>query len=158
MSEFAVTPSERASGALPRGLFFAAAGLIVFALIASTFARLNDIGTLHMPARTAVEALSLRFEDQSDGGVGVRDARDDRLIYTVEPGTNGFIRATLRGLARERKRAGVNEEPPFTLTHWSDGTLSLDDSATGRNIALDAFGPTNAQAFAQLFAARSQRP
>ncbi len=34
--------------------------------------------------------------------------------------------------------------PPFTLTRWRDGTLSLADEATGRRIDLDAFGPTQA--------------
>jgi putative photosynthetic complex assembly protein len=62
----------------------------------------------------------------------------------------------VRGLAQEREREGIGRETPFVLTHWSDGTLSLADSAIGRRVNLDAFGPTNAQAFAQLFSARSQ--
>ena len=85
------------------------------------------------------------------------DSRDGKEIYRVQPGTNGFIRATIRGLTRERRREGVGQIPPFALTRWSDGTLSLEDSSIRRRIDLDAFGPTNAQAFAQLFAARSQR-
>jgi putative photosynthetic complex assembly protein len=85
----------------------------------------------------------------------VVDASDGKIIYTVAPGTNGFIRATVRGLAQEREREGIGRETPFTLTHWSDGTMSLADSAIGRRISLDAFGPTNAGAFAQLFSARS---
>ena len=143
---------------LPRGVLLGAAALVGFALVASAFARVSDLGTLHMPERQAVEALSLRFEDQADGSVLVRDARDGAAIYTVAPGSNGFIRATMRGLARERKRSGIDNQPPFTLTHWGDGTLSLADATTGRDIALDAFGPTNSQAFAHLFEDRRQHP
>ena len=39
------------------------------------------------------------------------------------------------------------------LTRWADGRLSLEDRTTGRVIALDAFGPTNGEAFAQLLTA-----
>jgi putative photosynthetic complex assembly protein len=106
-----------------------------------------------MPAAVPVETLMLHFADQPDGGVAVENAADGKVIYVVQPGTNGFIRATMRGLTRERIRSDVGEAPPFKLTHWNDGTLSLEDATIGRRISLEAFGPTNAQAFAQLFAA-----
>ena len=143
---------------VPRSLLGGAAALIAFTFLASGFAHITDIGAVHMPVAQPVETLRLRFVDDTDGGVGVIDAGDGKRIYTVQPGANGFIRATLRGLTRERRRVGVGEEPPFRLIHWNDGTLSLEDSTVGRKIGLDAFGPTNAQAFAQLFAARSQTP
>ena len=82
----------------------------------------------------------------------------DKVIHVIAPGTNGFIRATMRGLTRERIRSGVGAEPPFLLTHWSDGTISLEDKTTGRRIGLDAFGPTNSAAFAQLFTSRRALP
>ena len=145
---------EARNPGVPRGLLGGAAALVAFAFLATGAARLTDIGTVHMPAAEPVETLMLRFVDQNDGGIAVVDAKDNSRIFTVEPGTNGFIRATLRGLARERRREGVGEGPPFQLTHWNDGTLSLEDATIGRRIGLDAFGPTNAQAFAQLFAAR----
>ena len=59
----------------------------------------------------------------------------------------------MRGLARERRREGAGDATPFVLTAWSDGRISLDDSATGRTVPLEAFGPTNEGAFAQLFQA-----
>jgi len=142
------------SGGLPSGVIYGAAALVGFALLSAGFGRITDIGAVHMPAERSVEALSLRFEDQDNGGVAIRDVQDGNVIYIVQPGTNGFIRATVRGLVRERKRSGVGEEPPFLLTHWSDGTVSLEDKSTNRRVSLEAFGPTNAQAFAQLFAAR----
>ena len=57
----------------------------------------------------------------------------------------------MRGMARERHREDIGAQTPFTLTRWTDGTVSLQDRATGRTINLDAFGPTNAEAFARLF-------
>jgi putative photosynthetic complex assembly protein len=156
MSQISNADRPPEASALPRTILFGASALVGFALILTGAARLSDIGTLHMPKKQVVEALSLRFEDRDDGSVAVRDANDDRVIYTVAPGTNGFIRATLRGLVRERKREGIGPETPFTLTHWSDGTMSLEDSTIGRRVSLEAFGPTNAQAFARLFSARSE--
>jgi putative photosynthetic complex assembly protein len=56
----------------------------------------------------------------------------------------------LRGLARERRQHGIGAEPPFRLTLWANGALSLVDTATGRVIELDGFGQTNRAAFARL--------
>jgi hypothetical protein len=44
------------------------------------------------------------------------------------------------------------------LTRWSDGTVSLEDAATRRRVNLDAFGPDNARAFAQLFRNKESSP
>ena len=142
------------SGGLPRGILIGAAVLIAFAITTTLFGRVSDIGTLHMPAATAVQTLSLQFEDRDDGSVAVHDAADGAVIYIVNPGAGGFIRATMRGMARERRRMSIGEEPPFLLTRWSDGTISLADKTTERVINLDAFGPTNSAAFARLFASR----
>lgn len=157
MSQSSIQTGQHGGG-VPKGVLVGAAVLVLFALAASGFARMSGVGTLHMPAQSAVQTLSLRFEDQPDGAVAVRDAADGRVIFSVEPGTNGFIRSTLRGLARERRRSGFDAATPFALTRWSDGTISLDDAATGRRVSLDAFGPAQAQAFAQFFAAERATP
>ena len=44
-------------------------------------------------------------------------------------------------------------DPPFRLARWSDGRLTLEDPTTGRRIELGAFGPTNAEVFAELMQA-----
>ncbi len=156
MTKIANEKNPGSGNNIPRGILFGAAVLVGFTIIASTGARLSHIGRVQMPERQAFETLSLRFEDESNGSVDVRNAQNGRVIYVVEPGTNGFIRATLRGLTRERIRAGIGPETPFTLIRWTDGTMSLEDHTTDRAVALDAFGPTNAQAFAQLFSDGSQ--
>jgi putative photosynthetic complex assembly protein len=153
MSDIAILKTHGGGRGLPKGVLFGALGLIGFTLAASGAARYTGVGRVHLPPSTAVETLQLRFEDENNGAVAVRDASDGKIIYTVAPETNGFIRATMRGLTRERVRSA---EVPFALTHWSDGTMSLLDPTDGRRVSLEAFGPTNAQAFAQLFADRDQ--
>jgi putative photosynthetic complex assembly protein len=137
----------------PRGALIGAALLVAFTVTSAALSRISGLGTVQMPESALVESRPLRFEDMRDGSIRVTDARTGQVAASVEPGTNGFIRGTLRGLARERKRQGIGIEPPFMLTRWADGRLSLEDPATGRVIALDAFGPTNGEAFAQLLTA-----
>jgi putative photosynthetic complex assembly protein len=137
----------------PRGALIGAALLLAFTVTSAAVSRISGLGTVHMPEAASVETRPLRFQDMRDGSIQVTDARTGQVAASVEPGTNGFIRGTLRGLARERKHQGIGIEPPFILTRWADGRLSLEDPTTGRVIALDAFGPTNGEAFAQLLTA-----
>jgi putative photosynthetic complex assembly protein len=157
MSQASIGDRNGGHDGVPRGVLRGAAVLIGFALLAAGVARRTDVGTLHMPAADAVETLALSFEDRADGAVAVREAREG-VIYVVQPGAYGFIRSTLRGLARERRRADLDATAPFMLTRWSDGTVSLEDPSTHRRVNLDAFGPDNARAFAQLFDERRGKP
>jgi putative photosynthetic complex assembly protein len=149
-------PSRPQIGGFPRGVLLGAGALIAFAFSITLFSRTSDIGALHMPKAQAYQVLHLDFVDGDDGSVAILDASDGALIYTVAPGTNGFVRSAVRGFAHERRRDGIGPAQPFTLTRWTDGTLSLQDEATGRRIDLDAFGPTQAESFARLFQAREK--
>jgi putative photosynthetic complex assembly protein len=113
------------------------------------------IGSESAPAVEAVISRDLRFKDRADGAVAVHEAGDDRLVAVLPPGGDGFIRGTMRGLARERRQREIGAEPPFRLTRWDNGRLSLEDVGTGRRINLEAFGPTNVQAFARLLTAEA---
>ncbi|MGY2047823.1 photosynthetic complex assembly protein PuhC [Methylobacterium sp. JK268] len=135
---------------VPRAQIRAAALLIAFALGAVAIGRFTDVGTTHMPAAHPVQVLDLAVEDRDGGSIALSDARNGRLVTVVQPGEDGFLRATLRVMAQARLREGLPREPPFRLTRWDDGTLSLDDVASGRRINLEAFGTTNAAAFARL--------
>ena len=148
-----MTAARPADPLFPRGALIGAALLLAFTITSAAISRISGLGTVQMPESALVESRPLRFEDMRDGSIRVTDARTGQVAASVEPGTNGFIRGTLRGLARERKRQGIGIEPPFMLTRWADGRLSLEDPTTGRVIALDAFGPTNGEAFAQLLTA-----
>ena len=48
---------------------------------------------------------------------------------------------------------GIGNQPPFQLSLWPDGQLSLTDTATGRSIELTAFGSINRAAFLPLLKA-----
>lgn len=138
---------------LPRGLLIGAGSLVLAALLLVCVARLTGYRPEEAPASTVIDRVDLRFEDRSDGGVLVYDVADDRLIYTIQPGTNGFVRGVLRGLARERRADHIGVTPPFRLTRWANGRLSLDDPSTGRHVDLEVFGETNAGAFADILQA-----
>ena len=135
---------------LPRGIILGAVALVGLTIVLSAGARVSGIGTTSMPVSAAVESIDLRFRDRSDGAVIVMQAEADNVIAVLSPGTNSFVRGTLRGLVRQRKLENVGPQPPFTLTRWADGRLTIEDPATDRSVDLGAFGPTNAQAFAQL--------
>jgi putative photosynthetic complex assembly protein len=150
-----------ASEVLPRKVLIAA-GLLIGAAIAMTgFARFTGVGTTAQVRGAPVSTLELHFSDRDDGGIAVTTVGGDKAAPTrqdqvIQPGGDGFLRATVRGLVRERRRAGIGPEAPFLLTRWSDGTLSLSDPTTSRSVSLEAFGPTNAQAFARLFTPGAQ--
>jgi putative photosynthetic complex assembly protein len=134
----------------PRGPLLGAGTLVIAALVAVSLVRATGIGASHVQDAAAVAVREFRFEDRANGSIAVYDARENRLVHTVAPGTNGFLRGTLRGLARERKREGVGAQASFRLIGRADGRLTLEDSSTGRRVDLESFGPTNAGVFAQL--------
>lgn len=126
------------------------AGLLIAATII-TAAVVHTIGVdTFPPTAPALASRELIFQDRADGAVSVIDARDGSLIDVLAPGTNGFLRATLRGLARARKREDGGPGTPFRLTGYADGRLTLEDPDTGRRVDLEAFGQTNLQVFTRL--------
>ena len=96
---------------------------------------------------------SLRFEDRPNGDIAVLDATTQREVARFQ-GEQGFLRGSLRALARERQRSGMGPQAPFELTGHVDGRVTLRDTVTGQRIALESFGPTNSAVFAQLQWAR----
>jgi putative photosynthetic complex assembly protein len=131
--------------------------LIALSLLAASVSRYTGIDT-YPPTAAAVASRDLRFEDRPDGAVNIINAEDGSTLEVLVPGTGGFLRATLRGLARERRREDVGAAPPFRLTGYADGRLTLTDPTTGRRVDLEAFGPANVQAFSRLLTARSATP
>lgn len=151
MTEHAIDPG------IPRGLLVSAGALVLVALLAVAAVRLSGVGTVHVPDAASVAVREFLFEDRRDGSIAILDARDKRQVDTVAPASNGFLRGTMRGLARERKRQGVGPEVPFQLVGRADGRLTLVDPGTNRRVDLESFGPTNAAVFARLMA-EPQRP
>ena len=113
------------------------------------------------PPAAPVRSADLLMQDNPNGSVTVTQAGTGRLVTTLQPATNAFVRVLLTGLVRERRREGEGSHAiPFHLTRWSDGRLTVDDTATGRLIELEAFGHSNEEAFANLLdlSANSQTP
>lgn len=149
----AQAPSFQVPGTVIAGMW----SLVAFAIVAVVGWRIAAPPAQPREAHALAERY-LTVTDGADGSVIMRDAADSSSLERLDPGTSGFIRATLRGLARERKRQGSGPEAAFRLVHWSDGHLTLDDLATGREIDLGAFGVTNAQAFARLMHSKERQP
>ena len=132
----------------PIGKMLIAEVIIIVLLL--VFINSRDLSTVREPDASPVKVLQLRFEDRPDGSIAVIDYKSGKQIDAVQ-GEAGFVRGTLRGLAQERKRRGLDSGPPFELIYRADGRLTLSDTATGRLVDLESFGPTNASTFFKLF-------
>lgn len=136
----------------PRAPLLGMFALVAFALLVATLG--SVVGHDSNPTQSAATAQrELRFEDRADGAVLVYSAGTDKP-FDVVTGESGFLRGTLRGLARARHSEGVGPDAPFRLTAWADGQFTLDDPSTGRRVDLEAFGPTNEAVFARLLTAK----
>jgi putative photosynthetic complex assembly protein len=141
----------------PRAPLIAAGAAIALSILAAVVGRMTGAAD-STPTAPAVIARDLRFQDRPDGSVAVFDAHDMRRpIEMIAPETNGFLRATMRGLAGYRLHADKATETPFRLTEWADGRLTLEDPETGRRVEMEAFGATNAAAFARLLTTRAPK-
>lgn len=148
-----ITIQDHEHPTVPRPALIGAGLLVFVTLVLASISRWTDIGATRVPDARVVVSVDLRFTDRADGAIVVSRAEDGRTVSVIAPGTNGFTRGALRGLARERRRTNGDLMPPFRMTRWSDGRMSLADPVTGRRIELDVFGPTNAAAFAQILSA-----
>jgi putative photosynthetic complex assembly protein len=142
--------------AVPRGFLLGIGALVLFALVLTGVSRLTGFGASRVALPDAMSTLSVQFVDLDDGLVEAREAQSGRVLAQWGTGEGGFVRVTLRGLARERRALGVGAEPPFVLAHDASGRLFLSDPQTGHQVTLDAFGRDNAQQFKALFAAAAE--
>ncbi len=123
-------------------------GLMGLTLVAVGMARWQGWQDRVPDAPTAWE-MSLRFEDMPDGSVRVSDAADGRPL-AVFAGEQGFLRGSLRAMARQRRVAQSERDAPLLLRALADGRLLLIDPTQGERIDLDSFGPSNKAVFAGL--------
>jgi putative photosynthetic complex assembly protein len=140
----------------PRSILIAGASVMLLSIAAAGAGRMWG-QSYSKPSAPAVASRELLFRDRADGAVAIYDARDTNApISIAAPATNGFLRATMRGLARQRLRQDADREVPFRLTEWADGRLTLEDPTTHRTVEMEAFGITNEQVFAALLTAKPQ--
>ncbi|MBD8641072.1 photosynthetic complex assembly protein PuhC [Sphingomonas sp. CFBP 13733] len=147
---------------VPRTTLIGAGALLAFTLAATSIVRIANIAPAASPVLmreqakiTPLASRELRFVDRADGSVVIGNARGGTVAVIAAGQKTGFVRGVMRGLARDRRARGIDNRPPFTLTLWRDGELSLTDTATGRTIELSAFGPTNRATFAALLPAQA---
>lgn len=140
---------------LPPAPVLGMAALLLFCVLGVGVVRWVGFSPVQQRDAATVSTRLLRFEDLPEGGIAVRDAQSGAVLDTVAPGSNGFLRSSMRGLVRERKRQGLGPQLPFELLARADGRLTLVDPATRRRIDLESFGPSNAAVFARLLPAPS---
>jgi putative photosynthetic complex assembly protein len=155
MTDHATRPARHQQQQIPRAILAGAGALVLFVLVASALGRWSGMGEAYAPTGDVVREISLRVSDREDGSLAILNGDSGKIIHIVQAGEDGFIRATLRGLVRDRKRAGIGDDVPFRLAQWSDGALTVSDQTTNRRINLEAFGATNAGAFARFLDKRS---
>ena len=144
------TPPAPPEGGVPFLPLAAIGGLVVMGMVV---AAISGSPVKSAPS-TVLASRLLRFDDASNGAVVVTDANTNRQVAVLAPGTNGFIRATLRGLSHaEGHEYHPRENHPFTLTAHSDGRVTLYDPGTQRTLDLEAFGSLNVGAYAALLTA-----
>ncbi len=145
--------STHTPAAPKRPRFHPGIALAVFMSVAIAAVALERLSTPSAPPAIQPEAVAqlrvLRFSDLPDGAVSVTDVGSGQPIARFE-GEQGFLRGTLRAMARERRPLGIGAEQPFELIAHPDGRLTLRDPATGMRIALESFGSTNTGVFARL--------
>lgn len=146
-------PTKRGEQVPPLAL----ASIGLFLAVGMTAAYLGRQEAAPMPAASAaapsdkpVETRLLRFVDLDSGGIAIFDDGAAEPFEVVPSGGDGFLRGTLRGLARARKLQHEGATRPVALVRTADGKLHLADSVTGRNIYLEAFGPANAAVFERI--------
>lgn len=131
---------------IPRRALLGAAGALGLCVAAVGALRLAGFSPRQADAPSVAERR-LRFVDRPDGGIDVIDDDSGAAVDRVH-GEQGFLRGTLRGLARERRRRALGADAPLVLIARADGRLTLADPATGQRIDLESFGPTNAAVYA----------
>lgn len=142
--------------AFPRQAIWGASGLVLLALVGTVAVRMGVLPQVADPQAmraethaTVLQSRDLRFLDVA-GDVVVKDLSGATVAVIRPDSEQGFVRGVMRGLARERRLREASMETPFRLQSWSDNGLTLTDLATGRQIELGGFGPTNRAAFAVM--------
>jgi putative photosynthetic complex assembly protein len=141
----------------PKPALWGASGLVLLALLGTAAVRMGALPEVANPQAMRAEAQvapiaqrDLRFADRKDGAVVVSDLAGATVATIYPDSEQGFVRGVMRGLARERRLKDASMQAPFRLQLWADNGLTLTDLATGRQIELGSFGPTNRAAFAVM--------
>ena len=134
----------------PRGLLIACSALVVLSLLGVSIVRLTGAAHSSDWRAHAVEAVSFRFADGTDGAILALDPDTGELVHRWPSEAGGFVRTSVRSMAITRSMEGVGAGPYFTLHRMDNGKMILEDPSTGQWISLDAFGRDNVAQFSEL--------
>ncbi|MFO6447778.1 photosynthetic complex assembly protein PuhC [Erythrobacter sp. NE805] len=140
-----------------------AGGIIAISLALTASVRLGWFEREAVPAEARAAAgvtvsaeRPLKFYDEADGTVRVEDGATGEVLARFGQGEGGFIRATVRSLVHQRRIRDIGPEVPFTLTRWTNDTLTLADPATGRSVEVSSFGPDNRKVYADMLPPKAE--
>ncbi len=142
--------------AIPRVALLGGMAVVVFAVVATLFARWTDVGIVRLTPVVAQESRDLVFDIRGDGSILVREADKGQALRTVPAtGNEGFVRVALQTFVRDRTALGIQLDAPYRLMRQRTGGLDgdrlwLEDLTTQRRLTLDAFGSGNAKVFAKF--------
>ena len=104
-----------------------------------------------------IQKTTLKISDASNGDILITVLDDEQTSIQEKThkvirfsGEQGFLRGTLRALARERRMRNLTAEAPFELALFQDGRLSITDTLTNKGIDIEAFGPDNVAVFMKV--------
>jgi putative photosynthetic complex assembly protein len=150
--------ASAAQSRFPRGLVLVTGLLLAAVVLATALARRTEVATARLEVAPPIASRLLTFEDRAHGGVVIREAPGRAIAAVLEPNrSDGFLRGVMRTFARERRMRGVGREPPFLVTTRLGGSVTIEDTATGRTVDLGSFGHNNVAAFARLVDTRGTR-
>ena len=131
---------------IPKRLIVAMFSLALISLALVTFAVLTDRPMVGQPKDAGVvKAQTMTITGE---GNHVRIVEDTGAVLL--DGDGGFISVVLDGLDRARLVAGVEGNPPVTITQYENGRVSLSDPASGWQVELASFGPGNVGTFLKM--------
>ncbi|MEZ5790953.1 MAG: photosynthetic complex assembly protein PuhC [Nitratireductor sp.] len=147
---------KRGNSRFPIIPFYAVLGFLAVSVAATVFGTVTGIGKLEDPFGKPQAIRDIVISGGMDLPVQVLDAHSGKTIASYPVGEGGFVRGSLRALSRMRFVAKTDESVPYRLIRWENGAISLSDTASGERLLLNAFGPDNAAAFAELLDAKVQ--
>ena len=151
--------TDTPNAGVPKGALILAGSFALVVIALAAVARISGTGALgEDPHATMIASRALVFTDRADGSVGVYDSQHNVELEALPGGNGGFVRGTLRAMARQRRIANVGPELPFYLVKWSDGRLTLDDSSTRTHLELQAYGSTNELSFEKVLIGKAASP
>jgi putative photosynthetic complex assembly protein len=134
---------------IPKGLLRGMIALVFTAVALVSYASITKRPLEGVPeASTMVRERFLILEGKSAQAVTVKTP-DGQLLVDLPHG--GFVTVIQSGVATERRRQGVTDNPPVRLVQYANNRLVLEDPSTGWSAELYAFGSDNKAAFERLF-------